>query len=144
MAKRLKIMHGREIFYTKLSVFLHIYTHNSTKRLPEIFGVSESTMRGWVKEYNESRLESILKNFKVGALPDYELPPGEGDSTNIRKILLRQARAGSTTAAKILLDIQEKEEEILLEVKRRVLFGNNPAQKEQAFRLLTTSGKNTA
>jgi len=122
MSRHAKIMNGNEVFYNKLAVYLHLYKHKSQENLAEIFGVSRSTLQGWLQGFNRSRLESILNRYKAGGAPDYELPPGETESTAIRKILLQQANAGSTAAAKILLEIQEREEEILLEARKRILF----------------------
>ena len=110
MGTRGKVMDGKEVFYTKLTVYLHIYKHKSFENLEGIFGVARSTMLGWVKEFNQSRLESILKNFNLEAAPEAE-GTGDCDLQKIRKLLVRQAEGGSTTATKLLLDL-EKEEQV--------------------------------
>lgn len=113
MAKHAKIMDGREIFYTKLAVYLHIYQHQSQENLEGIFGVSRSTMRGWVRAFNRSRLESVLKNFQLmGAEEGEGLELGGDTLEEIRQLLMKQARNGSVPAAKIMLELERAEERI--------------------------------
>ena len=113
MAKHAKIMDGKDIFYTKLAVYLHLFKHRSQENLPAIFGVSRSTIRGWVEEFNRSRLESILKNFQVwGGEGAEELDLGGDTLEEIRQLLWRQARNGSVAAAKIVLELERAEEKI--------------------------------
>ncbi len=113
MPKHAKIMDGQDIFYSKLAIYLHIYKHRSQENLSSIFGVSSSTMRGWVKEFNRSRLESILKNFKLEAVPEAEgLQAEECDLQEIQRLLVRQAERGSTAATKLLLELKRDEREI--------------------------------
>jgi predicted Zn-ribbon and HTH transcriptional regulator len=118
MSKPEKIMSGKDIFYTKLSIYLHLYKNKSPDNLAAMFGLARNTVKGWVKEFNRSRLESILKSYNMDVLPEIEdLDLEKFDRKEIRKILVRQAQTGNTQAAKMLLDMQEEEkpegEEIL-------------------------------
>jgi transposase-like protein len=110
MQKRGKYQNGRDAFYTRLAIYLHIFKHQTRENLTALFGVPNSTVREWVKEFSRPRLESILKNFHLAVGDESEALSLEGDTAEeIRQLLLKQARNGSTTAAKILLDLEAAE-----------------------------------
>jgi transposase-like protein len=89
-----------------------MYKNRSQENLAAIFGISANTVRRWVQEFNRSRLESVLKNFNMDMLPEgEELNLEDFDRAELRKMLIRQAQAGSTAATKILLDMKEEEKE---------------------------------
>jgi len=110
MPKHAKIRDGKEIFYTKLAVYLHIFKHKSRENVGEIFGVPKSTLQNWVKEYSRSRLECILKNFQLGVGGEGETPEAGGDTLGeMRQVLMRQARSGSVAAAKMVMELEREE-----------------------------------
>ena len=110
MAKHAKIRDGKEIFYTKLAVYLHIFKHKSQENLAGLFGVARSTMWGWVAGFNRSRMESILKKFQVMESEATEALEAGGDTLGeIRQVLMRQARSGSVAAAKMVLELEGAE-----------------------------------
>jgi transposase len=112
MVKQGKIMDGADIFHTKLAVYLHLTKHRSTANLAAVFGLPRSTAQKWVKEYNRARFESILKNFDLDLAPATEGGRAEEcDRQQIRRMLVRQAEAGSTAATKLLLDLEREKPE---------------------------------
>ena len=107
MQKRAKYQNGREAFYTRLAIYLHIFKHQTRENLTELFGAPRSTVREWVKEFSRLRMESLLNNFQLTVVDESEVLSFEGNTLEeMRKLLLKQARNGSTTAAKILLDVE--------------------------------------
>ena len=110
MSRHAKIRDGKEIFYSKLAVYLDLIKHKNPEKLGAIYGVSGSTMRRWMEGFNRSRLEGLLKNFQAGGGEEGEATLAGGDTLEeIRQVLLRQARNGSVAAAKAVLELEQAE-----------------------------------